>query len=113
MKIYLGIDLIEIERFKKAYKKYGKKFLKKIFTDDEILLCEKNLLKMCISFSFKESIWKSLPEKIQKKLLFKDIKIGWSDDNPYLMEKLKNYNVLLSYSICDKYIITVALLTKL
>jgi len=112
MKIYHGVDLIEIERFKKAYEKYGEKFLKKIFFDDEILLSEKKLLKMCISFSFKESIWKSLPEKIQEKLIFKDIKIGWNDNKPYLMKKIKNYKVLLSYSLSDKYVLTVALLIE-
>ncbi|HOK55745.1 MAG TPA: 4'-phosphopantetheinyl transferase superfamily protein [bacterium] len=113
MKIYPGIDLIEIERFEKAYQKYGEKFLKKIFYNDELLYLEKNIIKMCISFSFKESIWKSLPEKIQKKLLFKDIKIGWDNNNPFLLKKIENYEILLSYSITEKYIITTVLLIEI
>ncbi|MGB9677010.1 MAG: 4'-phosphopantetheinyl transferase superfamily protein [Candidatus Ratteibacteria bacterium] len=111
MKIYPGVDLIEIERFKKAYEKYGEKFLKKIFYNDELLLLGKNLTKMCISFSLKESIWKSLPEEIQKKILFKDIKIGWNN-NPFLLQKIENFKVVFSYSINEKYIITVVLLIE-
>ncbi|MFN4226817.1 MAG: 4'-phosphopantetheinyl transferase superfamily protein [Candidatus Ratteibacteria bacterium] len=111
MKIYTGIDIIEIERFKKAYEKYKEKFLKKIFFSDELELLKGNIIKLCISFSFKESIWKALPERIQKKLLFKDIRIGWNKDKPFLLKGIENYEIIFSYSINEKYVITFVLLT--
>lgn len=112
MKIYTGIDIIEIERFKRPYEKYKQKFLEKIFFNDELKYLKKDFIKMCLSFSFKESIWKALPEEIQKKLLFKNIKIGWHKEKPFLMKEIKNYKILLSYSMTEKYIITIVLLIR-
>ncbi|MCM8784667.1 MAG: 4'-phosphopantetheinyl transferase superfamily protein [Candidatus Omnitrophica bacterium] len=112
MKIYTGIDITEIERFKKAYEKYKEKFLKKIFFNDELEFLKGNLLKMCISFSFKEAIWKTLPEQIQQKLLFKDIKIGWDKGNPFLLEIIENYEIVFSYSTTEKYVVAFVLLIE-
>ncbi|MCM8767306.1 MAG: 4'-phosphopantetheinyl transferase superfamily protein [Candidatus Omnitrophica bacterium] len=112
MEIHTGIDIIEIERFKKAYEKYREKFLKKIFFNDELKLLKENLIKLCISFSLKESIWKALPEKTQQKLLFKDIKIGWKENKPFLLKKIRNYKILFSYSINENYVITFVLLIE-
>ncbi|MCX7917940.1 MAG: 4'-phosphopantetheinyl transferase superfamily protein [bacterium] len=113
MKFYVGIDITEIEKFEKAYRKYKENLLKKIFSNYEIEALKGDVLKMCISFSFKESIWKALPEKMQKKLIFNKIKIGWKNGKPFLLEEIENYNYLLSYSITNKYVITLSLLFKL
>ncbi len=111
MEINVGVDIIEIERFKEISHRYKERFFKKIFTDEEMKYIKGDILKMCISFSLKESIWKSLPEEIQKKILFKDIKIGWNN-NPFLLQKIENFKVVFSYSINEKYIITVVLLIE-
>ncbi|MCS7180349.1 MAG: 4'-phosphopantetheinyl transferase superfamily protein, partial [bacterium] len=92
---------------------YKRRFLKKIFSDEEISYLKEDVFKMCLSFSFKESIWKALPEKMQKKLIFNKIKIGWKNGKPFLLEEIGNYNYLLSYSITNKYVITLSLLFKL
>lgn len=109
MKIYTGIDILEIERFKKAFKGYGDRFLNKIFSPEEIQNFKGDILKMCISFSFKESIWKSLPDEIQKNFYFKDMKILWQGNNPLFISKIENFNFLLSYTLNEKYVITLVL----
>ncbi|MCM8818773.1 MAG: 4'-phosphopantetheinyl transferase superfamily protein [Candidatus Omnitrophica bacterium] len=106
MDIQLGIDIVEIYRFEKAYKKYKERFLKKIFSDEEIKYLQGDILKMCISFSFKESIWKALPEKLQKKYYLKEIKIGWKNEKPFLLFKINNCKIILSYSTSEKCVIT-------
>lgn len=110
MEINVGIDIIEIDRFKKICDKYKERFLEKIFSDVEMKYLKEDIIKMCVGFSFKESIWKALNEEIQKKLNFKDIKIIWKNGKPFLVEKIKNCEILLSYSINKKYIITLLLM---
>ncbi len=112
MEIQVGIDIIEIERFKNAYRKYKQRFLKKIFSAEEIKFIKGDIIKMCISFSLKESIWKSLPENIQKNYTFNKLKIGWKKDTPFLLNKIKNYKLLISYSATEKYVITLVLLFR-
>ena len=38
--IYTGIDIIEIDRIKKVYLQYPKRFMTKIFTEKEISYCK-------------------------------------------------------------------------
>lgn len=113
MEINLGIDILEIERFQKSYLKYGTKFLKKIFTDEELENMKNDYLKFGVAFSFKESIWKALPSKMQKNYGFKKLKIIFKDGKPVLNMKIKNYKVLMSFSITDKYILTIVLLFRI
>lgn len=112
MDIQPGIDITEIKRFKKAYKKYKGRFLNKIFSEEEMKYLKGDILKMCISFSFKESIWKALPQQLQKKYHFKKIKIIWNgSENPLLLFE-RNYKFSLSYLISKKYVITIAFLFR-
>lgn len=106
MEINVGIDIIEIDRFKKICNKYKERFFKKIFSNVEMKYLKEDNIKMCIGFSLKESIWKALPEEIQKDFFFKDIKIGWINNKPFLIEKINNYKFLLTFSVSRKYVIT-------
>lgn len=110
MEIYTGIDILEIERFKRAVERYGNRFLNKIFSPDEIENLKEDILKMCISFSFKESIWKALPDEFQKKIYLKDIEILWKENQPFLINKIENFNSCLSFTLNNKYVITFVLL---
>ncbi|MGN0688933.1 MAG: holo-ACP synthase, partial [Oscillospiraceae bacterium] len=38
----VGTDIIEIERIKESIENYGKSFLEKVFTEQEIHYCEKH-----------------------------------------------------------------------
>jgi len=39
MEIYTGIDIVENGRIKKVYEKYRDRFLKKVFTENELNYC--------------------------------------------------------------------------
>ena len=78
MEIYTGIDIVENERIEKVYKKFGDRFLKKVFTDREINYCfsQKEVIP-CLSarFACKEAVLKAFYQAFQEILPFKNIEI--------------------------------------
>ncbi|MBA2123712.1 holo-[acyl-carrier-protein] synthase [bacterium Unc6] len=75
----VGIDIVSVPRFLKVWKKWGTKFLEKIFTQDEIRYC---LFKSCpeehlaARFAAKESVLKALSEKrFDYALVWKNVEI--------------------------------------
>ena len=113
MDISVGIDIIEIKRIRKAVERYGEKFLKRIFTATEIKNSpEKDRDKYyTLGFSFKESVWKTLPEKIQETVYFKDIEILWKNGLPILkMKKFHSTAFVLNFSSRTNLVITTAIL---
>lgn len=60
----IGIDIIEIERIKKAVDKYGEGFLEKVYTDKELKYCRsQKALKypeLAVRFAAKEAYSKAL-----------------------------------------------------
>lgn len=109
-----GIDILEINRIKKILKEEKKKniFIKKVFTDNEIKTFPDNkMLYYVLNFSFKESIWKAIPENLQKKTYMKHIEIFWKNNKPELFllnKKIKNAH--LEFIQTKKYIITTVFL---
>jgi len=73
----IGIDLIEINRIEKVFKRKGNRFLKKILTDYEIELCPVNRKIEYIAgrFAAKEAVAKALGTGLGKELEWKDIEI--------------------------------------
>ncbi|MCK4463203.1 MAG: holo-ACP synthase [Candidatus Omnitrophica bacterium] len=62
MIIGTGIDIVEIDRFKKTVKKYGNSFLKKIFTNNEISYSKKRRFSnqhFAARFATKEAVLKA------------------------------------------------------
>ena len=74
----LGIDIVDIRRIEKSYKKYGECFLKKIFSDGEIKAADKYgskkkwLAHFAKRFAAKEAVAKALGSGIGKDISFKD-----------------------------------------
>ena len=125
MKIHNGIDIIEKSRIVKIYQKYGIKFLKKIFTNDEIIFFKKfknnrKLELLAGSFSAKESFAKALGQGFRDGLKFSHIEIirkenkrpyfRISDNVKFLLQKklvkYKNYDLSLSISHNHKTVIS-------
>lgn len=74
----IGIDIVEISRIEKVYKRFGKKFLNRIFNPGEIEYIKSKRYKaesISVLFSFKESIAKALGTGFSGGLRFKDIEI--------------------------------------
>ena len=58
----IGIDLIKIRRMKEAVDKWGKRFLDKIFTEDEVAYCyekKEPYLSLAVRFAAKEALFKA------------------------------------------------------
>ena len=87
----IGVDIIEIERIKATLKKYGEKFINRIFTENEIKYCESfknSYRKYATKFAAKEAVAKALGTGIGK-IQWKDIEILNSPNGaPYV--KLNN-----------------------
>ena len=74
----IGIDIIEIDRLKKAIDRFKEPFIKRIFTKDEIIYCKKHkndIFRFAGRYAAKEAIAKALGTGIGKKLSWQDIEI--------------------------------------
>ena len=74
MKLFLGNDICEIQRIESAYKKFGEKFLKKTYTENEIEYClsspKNTTSRLSVRFAIKEAVSKALGVGIKR--------LGWS-----------------------------------
>jgi holo-[acyl-carrier protein] synthase len=64
MKIVTGIDICEINRISEALDKYGKRFLEKTYTEEEIAYClsrpRLSAQRLAVRFAAKEAVSKAL-----------------------------------------------------
>ena len=66
-----GVDIIEIKRVEKVAFSYGDRFLKRIYTDDEIKYCRGRAPQLASRFAAKEAVMKALGTGIRG--------VGWRD----------------------------------
>ena len=94
----IGIDIVNIERFKKKEYAKNKKFYQKIFADSEIKYCLKfknSSEHFAGKFAIKEAVKKSIKEKIP----FNKILTIHKNSKPRIILKMKlNYEFLVSMS---------------
>jgi len=116
--LFIGTDIVEIERIKITIDKYGLKFIEKIYTPREIKYCQNK--ENCYPhfagrFAAKESIKKAIfSSKITNQIDFKSIEIlNDSHGVPVVKmnEALKIKNPQLSISHEKKYAVAFALFT--
>lgn len=82
MKISVGNDLIENERIRETFEKFGQRFLKKIFTDQEIEYClskKDPVPYLAARFSCKEAFIKALDLPDGVALDFREIELTGSN----------------------------------
>jgi holo-[acyl-carrier protein] synthase len=60
MKLATGVDLIEIERVEEAVQIYGKRFLERIFTLEELAEAKNRASSLAARFAAKEAVAKAL-----------------------------------------------------
>lgn len=117
----LGMDIIEVERIKKALDRFNENMMNKIFTIEEQKYCLKHKKKpyshFAGRFAAKEAIAKSLSTGIGKSLSWLDMEIlNDEKGKPFVKfseqakEIFKNPNILLSISHTDNYASAVAIL---
>jgi holo-[acyl-carrier protein] synthase len=64
----VGVDIVEIDRFTIAIKRWGRKFITRILTAKEIAYCEtkaNGTQSMAVRFAAKEALLKCLPSEEQ------------------------------------------------
>ena len=107
----IGIDAVEIDRFRKAVEERGKKFLEKIFTVKELEYVgakRASYMHLAGKFAAKEAVKKALPDGAEIGLNWAEIEIlNGADGKPYallhgharrLMEKFDIAHVFVSIS---------------
>lgn len=111
----LGIDLVEVERFRDNEKK--DRFLKNNFTKRELRDCKKKqnpIESLAARFAAKEAVRKSIKERIRFNLI--EI-INLSDGSPevkFLDEKIKNkYKSLISLTHTKQFAQAICLTFKI
>ncbi|MCX7726022.1 MAG: holo-ACP synthase [Chitinispirillaceae bacterium] len=105
----IGIDVVQIDRIKRLIEKYDLHFLKRVFTEEEILYCQK-MAEPSIHFAgrwaSKEAFYKALPFSLQKISSWKSVEIISDSQNgspqikilsTALLEAFKNYNISLCH----------------
>ncbi|MBI5214034.1 MAG: holo-ACP synthase [Nitrospirae bacterium] len=78
MIIGIGTDIVEISRIKEAVEKWGERFLKKIFTDNEIAYCNQKkdpYPHLSARFAAKEAVIKASSSLREMHLAFHAIEI--------------------------------------
>ena len=55
-----GIDIIEISRVRRVLEQYGRRFLERVFTPDEIAYCRERAPNLAARFAAKEATMKAL-----------------------------------------------------
>ncbi|MBN1354506.1 MAG: holo-ACP synthase [Candidatus Omnitrophica bacterium] len=120
-----GIDIVEISRFKKAKKKWGKSFLNKIFTENEIEYSRKRRFQdqhFAARFAAKEAVLKAFGDKLSNVRNWQDIEIlNDRSGKPYIRfhksaKRLKSRerigDVVLSMAHCRDHAVATAILLK-
>lgn len=60
---HIGIDIIEIDRIKRAIARRGENFLKRVYTESELELYRKKPASLAARFAGKEAVIKALQSK--------------------------------------------------
>ena len=114
-KIGIGIDIVNISRFRKKTIKQNLSFYRKILLESEIKYCTKfksPYEHFAGKFAIKESVIKSIPDKIS----FLDIRTSNSKHGPIVSlfgKSAKKYSFLASISHEKEYAIAVVISFKL
>ena len=56
----IGVDIVEIERVESAIKRWGERFLNRIYTEAELRTCQDRLASLASRFAAKEAVMKVL-----------------------------------------------------
>ncbi len=55
-----GIDIVEIERVKQVLRRFGQRFLHRVYTEAEVVVCQGRPWELAARFAAKEAVMKAL-----------------------------------------------------
>ena len=67
----IGIDIVEIGRIEQAVQRHGPRFLHRVYTEAELLLCKDMANRLAVRFAGKEAVMKALGTGVKG--------IGWRE----------------------------------
>jgi len=56
----IGVDIVEIERVESVIRRWGERFLKRIYTETELKICQDRFSSLAARFAAKEAVMKVL-----------------------------------------------------
>lgn len=86
--VSIGIDIEEVARIDKLARRYGNRFIRRIFTDQEADYCQRRRFPaqhLAARFSAKEATMKALGTGRSRGILWRDIEVIRKDGPPKLM----------------------------
>jgi holo-[acyl-carrier protein] synthase len=92
----VGIDIVKIERMKRVVERWGRRFLERVFTEDEISYCyakKEPYLSLAVRFAAKEALIKAISPAFPVSLTDIEV-INAETGKPLLRFKGKLENVL-------------------
>ena len=122
MKITTGVDIIEVDRIKKAVEDLSDSFLNRVYTTKELEYCQKsNKMKyqhLATRFAGKEAVFKAISGYIDRsKLMWQDIEVE-NDENGRPSINLKSDKIIdkiedidISISHCKEYATAMVIVT--
>lgn len=88
MRIYSGVDTIEIKRVKNSIEKYGKRFARRVYTDVEFNYCKDKKNKyghLAVRFAAKEAVVKCFKTGFSQGIKYTDIEVNnKKNGDPYI-----------------------------
>jgi holo-[acyl-carrier protein] synthase len=116
MIIGTGVDITEVNRLRRAIEKWGKEFLNRVFTPDELVNAKKRsslYQHLAGRFAAKEAIFKALNVK---ELNWQDVEILNDEDGRPVAKitnkKIKKVDIHLSISHVKSYAVASAIITE-
>ena len=118
----IGIDLIEIERIRKGYNRFGDRYLTRLFTPAEIDIIRSRkagmITTMAGKFAAKEAVMKALGVFFDSGVALRDIEIlNHPSGMPYvklpqkLQDAILNKEIIISISHEKRYAVANAVIT--
>lgn len=108
----IGVDIAEVVRIRAAVRRWGDRFLKKHFTDQEIVYCRSKARpaeSLAARFAAKEAFAKAFPG--QEPLAWQDVEVVMEGRRPVyrLRGAATNYEAKLSLSHTHAHAVAVAM----
>ncbi len=75
----IGADLVDIRRIERALDRFGERFLRRVFTEEERARAEGKAGRAAIyakRFAAKEAVWKALGEGPRPGVAWRDLRVG-------------------------------------
>lgn len=106
MIIGIGIDITEQQRISQAIDHYGNRFLQRIFTSQEIQLCQQRSVEHYAGkFAAKEAFMKAISSGFRQHVYFKDIEIlNHSSGAPYINTYGNAHHIFTQLAITNTHL---------